>query len=555
MPGQRTIELVPTTLANPTSYKPPMTSKQVKRAYQKANQFKGLSRAELRRIEVEEIARQRKEFQKEKAQAKARASREAKAAKALAEVQSRKNSGIIAQSDGITRSRSQTSISAFTRNFSSIKRDRQIIHKAEEDDSDSWKKKSKGKKQKEEPYTKEPPKKRIATDPESSESEFDGFPFCTQLEMIVTSIDSKQDQSSQTTLVQPQKLLISQSENIKLKGLSDNLPVCEGTHKDILQGSVQQVAIQQISEECEAIPNPHIGNLPNHSEICTENDCSAELSCLRFCRNSQNNKSGNFCISRSRSPIQLQNTPSSISNNPPVKDGKLDDPKLNLSPKMNSPLSAHVLLRKPSSYDFLGLSNKKKGDYIDDCLDIVDFPSNTQVMSEISAECSAHCDRSSLKTSEKPQSSNSRSGETECKSTSICQSANFDDLICTQDLVFLSQELREIISLVPLEHKPSTNEKKASVEILKEKKRFFEEKEEDLLKAALYESKMMVTSVNSITDTLKESMERELAFSAPISHTPPVTSLTPHSSLSSPTTDYGTDEFFGDDWEELSALC
>ncbi|TQS34937.1 hypothetical protein Golomagni_04660 [Golovinomyces magnicellulatus] len=542
MPGQRTIELVPITLANPTSYKPPMTSKQVKRAYQKANQFKGITRAELRRIEVEEIARQRKEFQKEKAKAKARASREAKAAKALAEVQTRKNSGIIAQSDKIARSRSQKSISDFTRNLCSIKRGRQIINKAEEDDSDSWKKRSKEKKQDEEPsYINEPPKKRIATDPESSESEFDGFPFCSQLEMIVTSIDSKDDHSSQMTLAQPQKLPISKSKNIKLKGLSENRPMSEGIHKDILQGSVQQVAVQQISEKYEAIPKPDIGSSANHSELCLENEGSAKFSCLPYCRNSQNNKSGDYCINRSYSPIKLQNTSSSISNNPLVKDGKVDT-KLNLSPKMNSPFSAHVLLRKHSSDDFLSLSNPKTEDYIDDCLDVVDFPSNTQIMTEISAECSAHCDHSSIKTPERPLSSNSRS-------------ANFDDLICTQDLVILSQELREIISLIPLEPKPSMNETKASTEISKEKKRFFEEKEEDLLKAALYESKMMVTSINSITDTLKESMERELAFSAPTSHTPPpVTSLPPRSSLSSPATDYGTDEFVGDDWEELSAL-
>ncbi|KAI1201181.1 hypothetical protein F5X97DRAFT_290573 [Nemania serpens] len=64
--------------ANARMGRPPMTTKQVKKAYQKANKQPKISKAEQRRQELFEQDRIRKEFEKEKNQARARAARDKK---------------------------------------------------------------------------------------------------------------------------------------------------------------------------------------------------------------------------------------------------------------------------------------------------------------------------------------------------------------------------------------------------------------------------------------------------------------------------------------------
>ncbi|KAI0103792.1 hypothetical protein GGR51DRAFT_241288 [Nemania sp. FL0031] len=63
---------------NTRTSRPPMTSKQVKKAYKKANKGPKLSKAEQRRLELFEQDRIRKEFEKERNQARARAARDKK---------------------------------------------------------------------------------------------------------------------------------------------------------------------------------------------------------------------------------------------------------------------------------------------------------------------------------------------------------------------------------------------------------------------------------------------------------------------------------------------
>ncbi|KAI0448844.1 hypothetical protein F5B21DRAFT_496261 [Xylaria acuta] len=62
--------------SNARASRPPMTTKQVKKAYQKANKGPKLSKAEQRRQELFEQDRIRKEFEKEKNQARVRAARD-----------------------------------------------------------------------------------------------------------------------------------------------------------------------------------------------------------------------------------------------------------------------------------------------------------------------------------------------------------------------------------------------------------------------------------------------------------------------------------------------
>ncbi|RWA10211.1 hypothetical protein EKO27_g4902 [Xylaria grammica] len=74
--------------------RPPMTTKQVKKAYQKANKGPKLSKAERRRQELFEQDRIRKEFEKEKNQARARAAREKKKEKEERERAEKKKKGL-----------------------------------------------------------------------------------------------------------------------------------------------------------------------------------------------------------------------------------------------------------------------------------------------------------------------------------------------------------------------------------------------------------------------------------------------------------------------------
>ncbi|OBT86505.1 hypothetical protein VE02_04925 [Pseudogymnoascus sp. 03VT05] len=77
-----------------TSRRPPMTSKQAKKAHAKANNIPKMSWKERKRMEAAELAAQKREFEREKAQAKARAVKAKKDAKEEVERAERKKAGI-----------------------------------------------------------------------------------------------------------------------------------------------------------------------------------------------------------------------------------------------------------------------------------------------------------------------------------------------------------------------------------------------------------------------------------------------------------------------------
>ncbi|ELR07207.1 hypothetical protein VC83_01340 [Pseudogymnoascus destructans] len=77
-----------------TSRRPPMTSKQAKKAFAKANNIPKMSWKERKRMEAAELAAQKREFEREKAQAKARAVKAKKDGKEEAERAERKKAGI-----------------------------------------------------------------------------------------------------------------------------------------------------------------------------------------------------------------------------------------------------------------------------------------------------------------------------------------------------------------------------------------------------------------------------------------------------------------------------
>ncbi|KAH8679233.1 hypothetical protein BGZ61DRAFT_456927, partial [Ilyonectria robusta] len=99
MAGQRTFTLIPQHPGRNESpeHQPPaarMTSRQVQKAYKAANRAPRMSRAERIKQEKAEQERIRKEFEKEKASAKARAAREKKKGKELAEREEKRKKGL-----------------------------------------------------------------------------------------------------------------------------------------------------------------------------------------------------------------------------------------------------------------------------------------------------------------------------------------------------------------------------------------------------------------------------------------------------------------------------
>ncbi|KAI0138721.1 hypothetical protein F4776DRAFT_619627 [Hypoxylon sp. NC0597] len=102
-PGQNTFSIIPNApgaingdfdTAEPRSSKRPMTSKQAKKAYQKANKGPKLSKAERRRQELFEQDRIRRELEKEKNQARAKAARDRKKEKEEKERAEKKKKGL-----------------------------------------------------------------------------------------------------------------------------------------------------------------------------------------------------------------------------------------------------------------------------------------------------------------------------------------------------------------------------------------------------------------------------------------------------------------------------
>ncbi|KAK3949795.1 hypothetical protein QBC32DRAFT_348270 [Pseudoneurospora amorphoporcata] len=103
MPRQHTFTVVPNPLGmqglisrddTPATKPQAMTSKQAKKRYKEATKGPKLSKAEQRRLELEEQERIRKELDKQKSANKARIAREKKKAKELAGIQARKKKGL-----------------------------------------------------------------------------------------------------------------------------------------------------------------------------------------------------------------------------------------------------------------------------------------------------------------------------------------------------------------------------------------------------------------------------------------------------------------------------
>ena len=170
MPGrQQTFELVPTTFPNNDVPVPAMTSKAAKKAYQQRKKGPKLSKAEQRRLEAEELDRQKREHERERSANRAKAAREKKAAKEQDERATRKKLGLSRPSKFARAS--QPTISVFVRNGNKrIWQDVEAL--AEESEGTVCDQVS----------DIERPAKRVAQD-DASEDEFGDFPSLSQSDL------------------------------------------------------------------------------------------------------------------------------------------------------------------------------------------------------------------------------------------------------------------------------------------------------------------------------------------------------------------------------------
>jgi hypothetical protein len=174
---QETFKLVPTTLVNNTTPRRPMTSKAAKKAYQQATRTPRISKAEQRRIEAEEIARQKKEYEKEKAAAKAKAAREKKAKKEQEERGKRKKLGLPEPSRFVRPS--QPTIKRFVKAGAGAKRTWQEMDDMAEENTDTEAKEVEDDKA----VSQDSPPPKIAALQEQEEDDYGDFPSLSQADL------------------------------------------------------------------------------------------------------------------------------------------------------------------------------------------------------------------------------------------------------------------------------------------------------------------------------------------------------------------------------------
>jgi hypothetical protein len=144
-----------------------MTSKAAKKAYQMANRGPRISRADQRRLEAEELARQKKEYERARVAAKAKIAREKKAQKEQSEKEARKQMGLPEPSKFVRAS--QPTISRFIKN--GTKRTWQEIDIGIETESEGT-------------IYDQPPAERMARE-DISEDEFGDFPSLSQSDLPI----------------------------------------------------------------------------------------------------------------------------------------------------------------------------------------------------------------------------------------------------------------------------------------------------------------------------------------------------------------------------------
>ena len=518
MPGrQRTFDLIPTTLVKSNGPKPPMTSKAAKKAYQLANRGPKISRAEQRRLDAEELKTQKKEYEREKAAAKSKAAREKKETKMNAEKEARRRMGVPEPSKFVRAS--QPTISRFVR--SGNKRSWQEMERMAEESDDTV---CEGHIERDNEA--QPKANRLAV--EDSEDEFGEFPSLSQSDLL-EKIDSSMVSLGGKGSGPPHRMKTSPVS--KRHQASQELPVTRPHDEEEFPFDDSQVFAdmantQLLSEAVEAAhrsdPGLRLDAKPVSQNLRRANGTPNPT-------NHTNRAATVDSQGRGRS-IELPNTtwlaftepsviepPSHVSNNErkcvsfaPTPPRPHHPPRTISRPlprsRPNFPPSATQVFLENHLDDFFPSPTQEIRELHED---VFDLPSNTHIAKEISPR--------------KP-----------------IDDELFANLISTQELILSSQDLLEITTPNRAPTKRIQDTKfTSSPPVPREKHRFFEEKEDDLLQAAIHESKVFAANLKVQKVPLKEASG--------------TTTLTLQRIQSAPT-DYGDDELRGCS-QELLALC
>ena len=494
MPGrQQTFDLVPASLVRSTGQKPPMTSKAAKKAYLKANRTPKLSRAEQRRLEAEERARQKEEYDNERNAQRARAARERKAQKEQAQREARKKMGLPEPSKFVRAS--QPTISRFV--VAGGKRSWQAMEVvAEESDGTICKRDDDGC----------PPAKRVALE-DDSEEEFGDFPSLSpsDLPALFDNIDTpKKPLKAEEGELEGEKEVEGSPELPRRKAIADKEDYTledEGMIDEMITAQLLSEAVEASSRADDAPSPAKSSNRSNTIPIFTDEDKT----------------SGEDAVDNTRKRIYgktrqaLAERPMNV---PPPKAAKTisfapTPPKHRHSAlpidERNYPPSATQVFLENHLNDFFPSPSQEIRELLEDADAL---PSNTQITRELNPDTCIDDDLGA-------------------------------GMFSSQDFVLSSQDLREIAtpSRVPAGWDGGSVPGQAQA-VLKQKGRFFEEKDEDLLEAAIHESKV-------VAEREKQQKEPPKKPSGPTKRT--------LQRVQSTATDYGDEEFSAYE-KELLAL-
>ena len=525
-----------------------MTSKQAKKAHQLATRGPRISRAEQRRLDAEELAKQKKDYEREKSAAKAKAARDKKAAKEQTDREARKKMGVPEPSRFVRAS--QPTISRFVK-----RRNKRTWLEMETlaEDSDS----TVGG---DEEYDTNPeyPAKTVKAGTES-EDEYGGFPSFSQSELGVVleelgSLAPSESKQEDRTERSPTAVSKPRYEP-RPAGL---LPAKKSSYEfpwDCSQSLDDMVATQLLSEAADATARS--AQQQKLSIVRTQPDLipprPAAANPLPLISKTEAPHTSPKSITNIRSALRHR----SVNMPPPPLPVQTNEKRsISFAP---SPPKPRIVYRIPQPIPKSVVPPSATQAFLEDNLDNF-FPSPSQEIRELQDDID-----------DLPSNNTQIALELELDlpiTKASPKEDSFADLICTQDFILSSQDILEITTPCPPASKLKPMEQPTSTPTplptnparSQTKSRFFEEKEEDLLYAAIHESKLLAAQQDKrdlerrSSQWMKEKMIDSMEDERGQERGAPGRTKRRFQRTVSNATDYGEDEFY-DCEEELLALC
>jgi hypothetical protein len=516
---QDTFKLVPATLVNKTGPRPPMTSKAAKKAYREATKLPKVSKAEQRRIEAAEIARQKKEYEKEKAAAKAKTAREKKLKKEADEQAKRKELGLPESSRFVRPS--QPTIKTFVKSGAGRKRSWKEVDRKEDDDADTG---IEGDNECESKQQTENPAKRAALEQVDEDDEFGDFPPLSQADLPTLFAESEDTSHTVSIESSPRRSPFAGLESQFFQcEAADNFPTADQAKLDTERAESQLLTEAMLARmipasvhQCQSpttVPNTALNsrerttdtlaippcNLPRQNALKTTIQTIQRNGPSKLADEGPRNMrppAVPMIANRLQSRIPLSEVSRNMAPPPRPSIAKADTSTIKVRTKPEQVVERQNFSMPPPSTlafleahldDFFPSPSQQVRELLED---IDDMPSNTQIAREIDIEQERDMARPPIAPVSMP-------------TTQPLIEDEALHFLSSQDLEISSQDLRDIDT--PSEQvqrdalpKAVTNPHRFETEKIpppgptpRLKPRFFEEKEDDLLYAVLHESLLL----------------------------------------------------------------